>query len=167
MDLQAIHRVRDRLVSRRSGHQPDPGFSVGTRHGVRAKASQAQGRDGGHSGEWRQRLSVHLTENGLPRIIERGAHLSELLDAPLPTRKGRTTGHRELQEALIHLRSQRRHALAFHPRCALRPTGPCCDVSTIRHEKRRSVLTMDKQFLIFAQNLDDFGSPFKSKGVFT
>lgn len=39
LDLQALHRVRDRFVSRRTGgDQPAPDFSVGTRHHSQTRA---------------------------------------------------------------------------------------------------------------------------------
>ena len=56
LDLQAIHRVRDRLISRRTAViNQTSGISARARYGVCAEASEAQGRHGGHSGERRGR----------------------------------------------------------------------------------------------------------------
>ena len=47
LDLQAIHRVRDRLISRRTAsHQPVESIPARTRDGICADTSEAQGRHG-------------------------------------------------------------------------------------------------------------------------
>ena len=52
LDLQAIHRVRDRPVARRTSViNQIRAFSAGARHGVREEAGQAEGRDGRYPGE--------------------------------------------------------------------------------------------------------------------
>ena len=61
LDLQAIHRVRDRLdLAAHGSHQPDTSVPAGARHGLCAEAGEAQGRDGGCPRERRQRdLTPH------------------------------------------------------------------------------------------------------------
>ena len=47
LDLQAMHRIRDRLVARRTAViNQIRAFPAGTRYGLCAEAGQAQGRDG-------------------------------------------------------------------------------------------------------------------------
>ncbi len=52
LDLQAMHRIRDRLVSRRTAViNQIRAFPAGTWHGVCAEACEAEGRDGRRSRE--------------------------------------------------------------------------------------------------------------------
>jgi len=52
LDLQALHRVRERVVGQRtSNHQSDPRLFAGTRHRGAARTALSAGRVAGHPGD--------------------------------------------------------------------------------------------------------------------